>query len=75
MYIDNTIPLPENVPAYLQKDFDHLEKLYHSKAQNHDLYFDMYFEGVEPNIKTAYLNGQITKAEAMQIFAHYGITD
>ncbi len=62
-------------PDYLLEDFKKLKELYDSTEKNHDLYWDMYWEGVEASIKAAYLDGTISQADALQLFARYGITE
>ena len=74
MYIDESIPIPASAPDYLLEDFKKLKELYDSTEKNHDLYWDMYWEGVEASIKAAYLDGTISQADALQLFARYGIT-
>ena len=70
MYIDENIPIPPNMPRMLQEDFAILQDYYDKGDWPH---FDMYWEGVEGQIKSFHLTGRITKQEALQLMHRYGI--
>lgn len=75
MYMDSDIPIPEKLPQYIIDDLKHLQELYDSKEPNHDLLWDLYWEGVESGIKNACCEGQISKKDANQLFRRYGLFD
>lgn len=70
MYIDESIPLPSNLPKILVNDFAVLQEYY----DNEDwISFDIYWEGVEATVKACHIAGTLTRKDALQIMHRYGI--
>lgn len=70
MFIDPDIPIPDNMPKSLLKDFEILQKYYDADDWSN---YELYFDGVESSIKSYYLCGRITHAEAIQLFHRFGL--
>ncbi len=70
MYIDEKIPLRDNLPEELQRDFKELQEYYND---NDWFMFDTVFEEVEASVKAYYLAGKISEEDLKCIFKKYGI--
>lgn len=69
IFIDESIPLPDNLPRPLLEDIEELHSFYDSGDW---IMFDMKLEGIESSFKNYVLNGKISRDNAFKIFHRYG---
>ena len=70
-FIDNSYPIPQNLPKSIQADVNMLERL--AREEKEDILFDHYVDLLESNIKGHVLDRKMSYDTGKNLLARYGI--